>query len=66
MLEKKTIGERVDEAVENVSEKVEGAKEKIANAKKGAGDIANDISNRVKKAVHDSSEVINDLTHKSK
>ena len=63
---RKTIGNRVDKVVGQMSKKVETTKDKIFTAKDGVSEIAHDISASVKKAVHDSSDVVSDLVHKKK
>ncbi|MFA6448989.1 MAG: hypothetical protein WCX65_05970 [bacterium] len=61
MSSKKTIGNRVDQVVDEVSENVDKAKSKIALAKKEVEDIAHNISKSAKKAVDDSGDAVSDL-----
>ena len=66
MSDKKTVGERVDKALDKVSKNVDRAKGKIGRAKEDVSDAAHDISKSVKRAVEDSGDAVSKLTHKKK
>ncbi|MFA6448990.1 MAG: hypothetical protein WCX65_05975 [bacterium] len=62
--DKKTIGERIDSALGKSDEKTVG--ERVDEVKKDVSDTAHDIKASVKKAVEDTGDAVADLIHTKK